>query len=444
MVRETFGAALRRHRHAAQLSLRALAHGIPYTYTYLWELETARKQGTIEVARYLDNALSAGGELVSLMESGATVDPAAGLAVVPQWTDAVDTVTDLWRGDMERRRLLVDAAYVAGATSAAALAWLSDRRASPAGAGRRVVGAADVESIREMIRAFRRVDNRWGGGQARGAAVRFLHHDVAPLLRDGRYNAVTGRGLLAATAELTHLAGWMAHDVGEHGLGQRYLIQALQLAMSADDRPLGAEVLAGMSQQAVYLGHGQEGANLAQAAATTARRAGVAALVAEAAVMEAHAEATLGDEAATAQALGRAEVALDRADRSADPQWIGYFDEAYLSAKFGHAFKALGRHDETERFARRSLVMDESYVRGRQFNLALLGCALAGRGEIEEAAAVATEAQTLAQSLKSHRADTYVTELRERLQPYGDAPAVWSALESAEHPGYGGSADDLA
>ncbi|MGH3730608.1 MAG: hypothetical protein ACRDTU_17920, partial [Micromonosporaceae bacterium] len=319
------------------------------------------------MARFLDDALGVGGELVSLMESGATVDPAAGLAVVPQWTDAVETVTDLWQGDMERRRLLVDAAYAAGATSAAALAWLSERRSSLNGAGRRLVGAADVESIREMTAAFRRVDNRWGGGQSRAAVVRFLHGEVAPLLRDGRYDAATGRALLGATAELTHLAGWMAHDFGQHGLAQRYLIQALQLAMSGDDRPLGAEVLAGMSQQAVYLGYGQEGANLAQAAATTARRAGVAALVAEAAVMEAHAEATLGDKPATIRALGRAETALDRADRSSDPQWIGYFDEAYLSAKFGHCFKALDDHTQAEQFARRSLIMDGSYVRGRAF-----------------------------------------------------------------------------
>ncbi len=51
------------------------------------------------MARFLDDALGVGGELVSLMESGATVDPAAGLAVVPQWTDAVETVTDLWQGE---------------------------------------------------------------------------------------------------------------------------------------------------------------------------------------------------------------------------------------------------------------------------------------------------------------------------------------------------------
>jgi hypothetical protein len=46
---------------------------------------------------------------------------------------------------------------------------------------------------------------------------------------------------------------------------------------------------------------------------------------------------------ACTRALSIAEVTLDKADRSGDPQWIGYFDEAYLSAKFGHCFKELGQ-----------------------------------------------------------------------------------------------------
>ncbi|WP_442791570.1 hypothetical protein [Micromonospora sp. NBC_01813] len=41
-------------------------------------------------------------------------------------------------------------------------------------------------------------------------------------------------------------------------------------------------------------------------------------------------------------ALDRAERAFDRADNTSNPQWIGYFDEANLSAKFGHCFAALG------------------------------------------------------------------------------------------------------
>lgn len=421
---ETFGAALRRHRRLRGLSLRRLSAKVGYDYSYLSEIERGLKAGTADIARRCDQALQAGGELVTLMAEGCNLRADLGLRMVPEWGDAVAALVDLWQGDVERRRVLINTAYIGGVFSASALAWLTERRSMPRGDGRRDVRMADVESIREMTTAFRRLDNRWGGGQARAAVVRFLHGDVAPLLRGGRYDSTTGAALLSATAELTHLAGWMAHDVGRHGLAQRYLIQALQLTQSAGDEALGAEVLAGMSQLAVYLGHGNEGAGLARSANHAAQRAGIAALAAEAAVMEAHAEAVTGNERACSQALNLAERTLDRADRSSDPQWISYFDEAYLSAKFGHAFKALGRHHHAERFARRSLVMNNSYVRGRAFNLALLGAALAGKGEIEEAAEAAAEALTLSADLRSARANAYLDDLRAQLDPRADLPAV--------------------
>ncbi len=42
----------------------------------------------------------------------------------------------------------------------------------------------------------------------------------------------------------------MAYDLEQHGLAQRYLIQALRLARGADDHALGGEILAGMAHQA--------------------------------------------------------------------------------------------------------------------------------------------------------------------------------------------------
>ena len=118
----------------------------------------------------------------------------------------------------------------------------------------RQVGGADIEAIREVTQTFLRLDNLFGGGRARPTVVRYLHDEVAPLLRDGRYTEPTGRELFAAAAELTRLAGWMAYDLEQHGLAQRYLIQALRFAHEAKDHALGGEILAGMSHQAVYVG----------------------------------------------------------------------------------------------------------------------------------------------------------------------------------------------
>jgi len=216
----------------------------------------------------------------------------------------------------------------------------------------------------------------------------------------------------------------MAYDSGEHGFAQRYLIDALDLARAAGDEPLGAEILAAMSHQATYLGSAAAAIDLARAAGRTAARAGVQVLVAEAAVMEAHGHARRGDAGGCATALSRAEQALDRADRSRDPQWIAYFDEAYMSAKFGQCFRELGEAKRVEHFAVQSLRMDSRYVRGRAFNLLLLASAYAQQGEPVRACAVGSDALDLTSRLQSARAVGYVRDLQEYLAPHVKVPAV--------------------
>jgi hypothetical protein len=159
--------------------------------------------------------------------------------------------------------------------------------------------------------------------------------------------------------------------------------------------------------------------------------AGIAAIRAEAAVLEAHGRAVTGDERACAVALDRAEKTLDKADRDKDPQWIRYFDEAYLAAKFGHCFAALGRGDLACRFAARSLDMDARYVRGKQFNLALLATAHAQAGEIEQSAVVGSQAVQAAKGLRSARSADYLAALADRLAPHVGLQAVREFADQA-------------
>lgn len=204
-----------------------------------------------------------------------------------------------------------------------------------------------------------------------------------------------------------------------NGLAQQYMIQALWLSATAGDRALGAEILAAMSHQAAYVGASIEAIDLARAAGRAAAEAGVAAIGAESAVLEAHGHAVGGDAASCAHALDRAEHALDRADRTSDPQWIGYFDEAYLAAKFGHCFASLGRGDLARRFTAKSLDMDgRRYARGRQFNLALLALAHAQSGELEPASDFGVQAADAAEGLQSRRARDYLADIADRLAPH--------------------------
>lgn len=68
--------------------------------------------------------------------------------------------------------------------------------------------------------------------------------------------------------------------------------------------------------------------------------------------------------------------------------------------------------------------MDEQYVRGKAFNLALLATAQAQPGEPERACLVGAEALTLTTRLQSARAARYVRDLQAELVPYRRRPTV--------------------
>lgn len=339
-------------------------------------------------------------------------------------TKGADTVTRLWNADLSRRDFLVGAFAAVGYVTPA-LRWLTDPAgAAPTGDSSRLVGAPDVDTIREMTQTFRRIDNRFGGGHARMAVVRYLDAEITPLLKDGRYDAQVGTQLLSTTAELTQLVGWMAHDAGDDGIAQQYFIQALKLAKDAGDEALATEILAGMSQQCVFLGDAVQGIDLARAARQGAMRRGSARLLAEAAVMEAHGHAKLQDEHACAVALSDAERYFSQTDTRDDPPWMSYFDEAYMAAKFGHCFRDLDRGAQAVEHATRSLQMNDGYLRGRAFNTALLASAYAQQGEAEQAVQLGREATTLAEGMKSVRISAYLIDVSNRLAPYDSNASV--------------------
>lgn len=433
-----FGACLKALRLKRHLSLRRLGQQIHCSHGYLWDLEAGLKRPSPSVLALLEAALGAGGQLLALASAASADDGEAsagtvnaggttipGLEFAADWQRGVAVATELWRDDMQRRDLLRGVGFSAAAYLSPAVRWLTaPLDESPASAGERLVGEPEIEAVRRVTGVYRSLDNQFGGMRVRDSVVRFLDTEVAELLR-GRYDQRTGRALMSAAAEATQLAGWSSYDAGLHGLTQRYMVQALRLAAAAGDRPLGAEIMAAMSHQAAYLRASTEAVDLARAAGLMAAQAGVAAIEAEAAVLEAQGHAVGGDEAACAAALDRAERAFDRAERGSDPQWIGYFDEAYLSAKFGHCFTALGQGKTAARFAVRSLDMDgQAYARGRQFNLALLAVAHVQCGDPEQAAVVGVQAATAAERLNSRRAQDYLADLADRLGPYQGLSAV--------------------
>ncbi len=187
--------------------------------------------------------------------------------------------------DVRRRHLLK---LAGGAAFAAPLGAIEYTSAQDVLRDDRVVGWADVETIKEMTNAYRRLDNRFGGGHARAMTERYLRDDVLPVVKAGRYRAAVRGGLFNAAAELTQLAGWIASDLGENHSAQQFMMDGLKLCRAVNNHAFAAEILAGMSHQAAFVGLGRNAVLLAREAQDEAARSGVRALVAECAVMEAH------------------------------------------------------------------------------------------------------------------------------------------------------------
>ncbi len=345
-----------------------------------------------------------------------------GAYIPPRGAHSLDDECETGGEDVQRRQLLRAAAVGAASIGSSAFGWFSTQPAPPSDP--RAVGMTDVQIIREMTQTFRRLDNRFGGGHARSAVTNYLASDVLPALREGRYRDDVRRDMSAAVAELNQLAGWMAYDVGDADSGRRHLQHAMRLCQDVGDDALAGEMLAGMSHQAAFLGSAALATDLARVAKDNAKRAGVPALVSESAVMEAHGLALVNDAHGCLAALRESEQAFGAAQDRDRPAWLGYFDGAYLAAKFGHCFRDLGRPVEAERFARRSLEMIDGYDRGRLFNLALLASALADQGKVEEACENGLAALRIASDVRSVRTVAYLTDLSHRLAPFRAEPAV--------------------
>lgn len=319
-------------------------------------------------------------------------------------------------GDVHRRQFIknmgLGVSAVGASILAANVAGSLPRQASPESGLSRA--GVEVDSVRAMTQTFRRLDNMYGGGHIKSAIGGYLTSTIEPMLREGRQNSSARSERFSAVAELYQLAGWMAYDTGQAEVGRRHMRTALRLSKSAGNVALSAEMLAGMSHHAAFHGKPDDAVDLAMAAAHIAERTGIRRLSAEAAAMEAHGLALQNEKRDCISALTAAERAFENSSDDV-PEWLRYFDNAYLSAKFAHTFRDLGQLREAEVFARRSLEMSDGYERGKLFNTALLASILAAQRRIDEACAAGRDAVNMANSVRSVRGSAYLADVASRL-----------------------------
>ncbi|WP_240519727.1 twin-arginine translocation signal domain-containing protein [Amycolatopsis antarctica] len=329
--------------------------------------------------------------------------------------------------DVQRRKFLKTA--TASAVTVGAGLLNAPPSAVRLAAGTDTSDAPPVEIVRQVTQTFRRLDNRYGGGHSRSPLVAYLKSSVEPTLKEPHRLGKTRDAYYTAAAEMHQLVGWMAYDTGQADAGRRHLRQALRLCQEAGDDALVGEMLAGMSHHAAFHGSPDAAEDLAIAAKQAGRRSGLSALEAESSAMEAHALALQDDSGGCLRALAEAEKSFGAAKSDNSPEWLGYFDQAYLSAKFAHTFRDLGRAHDAEQFARRSLEMSDGYERGRLFNTALLASILADQRRIDESCALGVSAVNMTETVRSIRSASYLADLGDRLAPFRDDPQVRGLYE---------------
>lgn len=266
-----------------------------------------------------------------------------------------------------------------------------------------------VSAIRALASAVHVADRRYGGGGLYGSVLDYLRGDVARAL----FSPDAGADVFAATASLTEIAGWMAHDSGRDLDARAHFTGSYRLALAAGSPALAANMCASMSHLAVQLGTAADAARLADAGLERAAEAGgIARVAARLHAMRAKSAALQGDHDGCLTSLRLAESALGGDDDHEHAAWSAHFDVGSLAAETATALHLLGDLGEAERHAETVIALrDGDRVRARAFGQLSLAMILLDAGRTEEAAALGRAVCVVAPSLSSARVRSRLGEL---------------------------------
>ncbi|MCE7081434.1 hypothetical protein [Streptomyces sp. ST2-7A] len=335
--------------------------------------------------------------------------------------DPVEVLRLIGEADIHRRRLLTNAAY----SVAAAGLPLGVERSIPGQrreeSGGFHAGRSEIDAVREMTRMFTRIDERHGGQHGRTAVVQYLTTDVVRLCRASFTREADRADMLGAAAEVAYLCGWKAYDAGEHGLAQRYQLQAYELTMEAGDEAHQAFILRILAHNGMDVRRPEHTLDLADAALSRARGRVEPATEALFAVTRARALANAGRPAEAARQLRAAQDLVLRGDETELPHWAALWGSARacVSSHTAKTVRGMGDHVAAERHyaaAARARPGPE-YQRITALTLAAQGGEQAALGHVEQACGTWGRALDLLEDVRSARAVDAVDGMRRTLVP---------------------------
>lgn len=229
---------------------------------------------------------------------------------------------------------------------------------------------AYLEAVQQYIWQIVELDNRFGGADLAGLAVRFFR-SVHQQLGSGAYEPSIERDLQATAGELAEVAGWLLYDADRQDDVRRMNQEALYFSRLAGDRTMELLTLQNASMHAGFLGRPREALQLASSVLESRDR--LSPRVKTLFLMrQARALAQGGDE----QALRLFDqVRSHYADgmRDSDPKWAWWVDERELAWHEGMALVDLGYPREAVgKFEQSVWATAPHQLRGRYLHLGYL------------------------------------------------------------------------
>ncbi len=321
---------------------------------------------------------------------------------------------------MERRHFM---AMTGLSLTAVAHQWLLDpARVAASVLGKRVDHEV-ADDLERVANARRRLDDALGGGSLLPATREDLRLVLA-LLRNSSYTEDVGRRLHAVAAEFARIAGWLAFEINQHALAQRYFLAALRAAHVSEDRALGANILGFMGSQAANSSSPKDAVLLTESALNGARELTP---VVEASLHArlARAAAGVGDVTAWQRSQDRAFDLLSRSLPENEPPWIYWCTERNAHGIAGESLLVLDRPAQAEPHLRDAIaLLHPSFTRERAEWQCRLAIARLGAGSIEHACATAREAAATIRRLDSPRVQRLLVDFRCAAESYADSAAV--------------------
>lgn len=407
-MNSTFGDEARRLMADRGVSVRELSRRTFYDKAHLSRVLNGQKPASAELARRLDDELCADGALIAAAVARGGLPP-AGLR------------SESWgRRDAAEVSAMLTAATIDSAnTIRLAHQWLitDPPQLVDIAAGRRV-GTNMAAKLEQRVIQLRRLDDYLGGGDLAALVQNELTATIR-LLTEASYVESVGRRLLVVVGELAQLAGWTLSDAGRHQAAARAYLAGVHAAHAAGDVPLAANLLSSLSYQVANVGKPGDAVLLARSAYQGARQTATPRTRALLADRVAWTHAKAGESTATDRALGLADEQLTHAEGYEDPDWVYWVSRDELDVMAGRCFAELRRPLTAEPLLSSALTRyDAGFARERALYLTWLADTYVCAGEIEQAAATATEAFELSEQVNSARAHARVSDVAQRLGGY--------------------------